>query len=86
MSWTKPGQGYLIEEKMGLPTMAIKPIMKDIEKLMKKHDAYVSNKDKDVTTMSPKALNDPCTPGNPKKTTLDDMASMYQHSIEGKLY
>ena len=42
--------------------------------------------DKDVTTMSPMALNDPCTPGNPKKTTLDDMASMYQHSIEGKLY
>ena len=42
--------------------------------------------DKDITTMSPMALNDPCTPGNPKKTTLDDMASMYQHSIEGKLY
>jgi|TARA_B110000211_G_scaffold153531_1_gene174364 hypothetical protein len=57
MSWTKPGQGYTLqdsisEEKMGLPTMAIKPIMKDIEKLMKKHDAYVSNKDKDVTTIS----------------------------------
>tara|TARA_B110000977_G_C10749808_1_gene366372 strand:+ start:108 stop:344 length:237 start_codon:yes stop_codon:yes gene_type:complete len=43
---------YITEEKMGLPTMAIKPIMKDIEKLMKKHDAYVSNKDKDVTTIS----------------------------------
>jgi hypothetical protein len=63
MSWTKPGQGYTLqdsisEEKMGLPTMAIKPIMKDIEKLMKKHDAYVSNKDKDVTTISsPKPMN-----------------------------
>ena len=44
MSWTKPGQGYLIEERMGLPTAAIKPIMKDLEKLMKKHDAYVSKK------------------------------------------
>ncbi|HIF62042.1 MAG TPA: iron-containing alcohol dehydrogenase [Candidatus Pelagibacter sp.] len=42
--------------------------------------------DEDITTMSPMALNDPCTPGNPKKTTLDDMASMYQHSIEGKLF
>jgi alcohol dehydrogenase class IV len=42
--------------------------------------------DEDITRMSPMALNDPCTPGNPKKTTLDDMASMYQHSIEGKLY
>jgi len=42
--------------------------------------------DEDIATMSPMALNDPCTLGNPKKTTLDDMASMYQHSIEGKLY
>ena len=52
MSWTKPGQGYLIEERMGLPTAAIKPIMKDLEKLMKKHDAYVSDKSKNVTTIS----------------------------------
>ena len=51
-SWTTPGHGQLKEEKMGLPTMAIKPIMKDIEKLMKKHDAYVSNTSKDVTTIS----------------------------------
>jgi len=42
--------------------------------------------DQDIEKMSPMALDDPCTPGNPKKTTLDDMASMYQHSIEGKLY
>jgi len=42
--------------------------------------------DEDIATMSPMALNDPCTLGNPKKTTVDDMASMYQHSIEGKLY
>ena len=51
-SWTKPAQGYLIEEKMGLPTAAIKPIMKDIEKLMKKHDAYVSDTGRNVTTIS----------------------------------
>jgi len=43
-SWTTPAQGYLIEEKMGLPIKVIKPIMKDLEKLMKKHDAYVSKK------------------------------------------
>ena len=42
--------------------------------------------DQDVEKMSPMALDDPCTPGNPKKTTLDDMQSMYEHSIEGKLY
>ncbi len=42
--------------------------------------------DRDIEKMSPMALDDPCTPGNPKKTTLDDMFSMYQHSVEGKLY
>ena len=42
--------------------------------------------DKDIEKMSSMALNDPCTPGNPKKTTLDDMRLMYQYSIEGKLF
>ena len=53
MSWTKPGQGYLIEERMEIPTGAFKQLKKaGIEKLMKKHDAYISNKTKDVTTIS----------------------------------
>jgi len=42
--------------------------------------------DKDIEKMSPMALDDPCTPGNPKKTTLDDMVSMYEHSVQGKLF
>ena len=42
--------------------------------------------DKDIVKMSPMALNDPCTPGNPKKTTLDDMSEMYRYSMEGKLF
>ena len=32
------------------------------------------------------ALDDPCTPENPKKTSLDDMKLMYQRSLEGKLF
>ena len=42
--------------------------------------------DKDIEKLSPMALDDPCTPENPKKATLNDMKSMYQHSIEGKLF
>ena len=42
--------------------------------------------DQDIVKMSPMALDDPCTPGNPKKTTLDDMVSMYEHSVKGKLF
>ena len=42
--------------------------------------------DSDIELLSPMALNDPCTSGNPKKTTLDDMKLMYRHSIEGKLF
>ena len=42
--------------------------------------------DQDIVKMSPMALNDPCTPGNPKEPTLDDMILMYQHSVQGKLF
>ena len=42
--------------------------------------------DRDIIKMSPMALDDPCTPSNPKKTTLDDMISMYEHSVQGKLF
>jgi len=42
--------------------------------------------DKDIETLAPMALNDPCTPENPKKTSLDDMKLMYSHSLEGKLF
>ena len=42
--------------------------------------------DQDIVKMSPMALDDPCTPGNPKKPTLDDMVSMYEHSVQGKLF
>ena len=36
--------------------------------------------------MSPMALDDPCTSGNPKKTALKDMIEMYKYSMEGKLF
>jgi alcohol dehydrogenase class IV len=42
--------------------------------------------DKDIEKLAPMALNDPCTPENPKKTSLDDMKLMYQHSLQGKLF
>jgi|TARA_B100000029_G_scaffold373439_1_gene367686 Alcohol dehydrogenase, class IV len=42
--------------------------------------------DQDIAKMSPMALDDPCTPGNPKKLILDDMVSMYEHSVQGKLF
>mgnify|MGYP006159187331 CR=1 FL=1 len=58
MSWTKPGQGYnlqdsISEERMEIPTGAFKQLKKaGIEKLMKKHDAYVSDTGRNVTTIS----------------------------------
>ena len=42
--------------------------------------------DKDIEKLAPMALNDPCTPENPKKASLDDMKLMYRHSLEGKLF
>ena len=46
--------------------------------------AKITNKD--IEKLSSMALNDPCTPENPKKTSLDDMKLIYQHSLEGKLF
>ena len=32
------------------------------------------------------ALKDPSTAGNPKDLNLNDMKTMYEHSLEGKLF
>ena len=42
--------------------------------------------DADIAKMSPMALSDPCTPGNPKKLNQNDMKIMYEHSVSGKLF
>ena len=42
--------------------------------------------DQDIEKMSPMALEDPSTPGNPKKLTLEDMKLLYKYSLEGKLF
>ena len=58
------------------------------EKIKIPHTILESAKitDQDIKKMSPMALDDPCTPGNPKNLILDDMVSMYEHSIQGKLF
>ena len=43
-------------------------------------------KNKDLEKLSIMAFEDPSTSGNPKKLNLQDMKTMYQHSIEGKLF
>tara|TARA_Y100000590_G_scaffold452618_1_gene596106 strand:+ start:151 stop:1314 length:1164 start_codon:yes stop_codon:yes gene_type:complete len=40
----------------------------------------------EVDKLSQMALDDPSTPGNPKKLTLEDMKLLYQYSLEGKLF
>ena len=43
-------------------------------------------KSEDLEKLSIMALEDPSTSGNPKKLNLQDMKTMYQHSIKGKLF
>ncbi len=43
-------------------------------------------KSDEIDKLSLMALEDPSTPGNPKKLTLKDMKLLYQYSIEGKLF
>ncbi len=57
-------------------------------------DLQIPHKLSDVTNVKPEeieklslmALEDPSTPGNPRKLTLDDMKLLYKYSIEGKLF
>ena len=43
-------------------------------------------KESEIEKLSQMALNDPSTPGNPKKLTLEDMKLLYKYSLEGKLF
>ena len=40
----------------------------------------------EIDKLSLMALEDPSTPGNPKKLTLEDMKMLYKYSLEGKLF
>ena len=40
----------------------------------------------DIDRLSKMALDDPSTSGNPKKLSLEDMKTLYQHSITGELF
>tara|TARA_B100000700_G_scaffold88108_1_gene99231 strand:+ start:986 stop:2149 length:1164 start_codon:yes stop_codon:yes gene_type:complete len=40
----------------------------------------------EINKLSQMALDDPSTPGNPKKLTLEDMKLLYKHSLDGKLF
>ena len=46
----------------------------------------INEKDFDLERLSKMALEDPSTGGNPKKLTVDDMRTMYQHSFSGNLF
>ena len=61
-------------------------VLRDKIKIPHKLSECAKITDKDIETLAPMALNDPCTPENPKKTSLDDMKLMYSHSLEGKLF
>ena len=61
----------------------------DLRKKLKmphKLSEVIDEKDFDLDRLSKMALADPSTSGNPKKLTENDMKTMYQHSMNGKLF
>ena len=46
----------------------------------------INKEDFDIDRLSELALADPSTAGNPKKLTVTDMKTLYQHSITGELF
>ncbi len=46
----------------------------------------IDEKDFDLDKLAKMALDDPSTEGNPKTLTIEDMKTMYQHSMTGELF
>ena len=60
-------------------------LRKDL-KLPHKLSEVANVKPEEIDKLSLMALEDPSTPGNPKKLTLEDMKMLYKNSLEGKLF
>jgi len=60
-------------------------LRKDL-KIPHKLSEVANVKPKELDKLSLMALEDPSTPGNPKKLTLEDMKMLYKYSLEGKLF
>ena len=60
-------------------------LRKDL-KLPHKLSEVANVKPEEIDKLSLMALEDPSTPGNPKKLTLEDMKKLYKYSLEGKLF
>tara|TARA_B100001250_G_scaffold158535_1_gene136150 strand:- start:561 stop:1724 length:1164 start_codon:yes stop_codon:yes gene_type:complete len=60
-------------------------LRKDL-KIPHKLSEVANIKAEEVDKLSLMALEDPSTPGNPKKLTLEDMKMLYKYSLEGKLF
>ena len=81
-----------LSEYLELEEKSFNSFLKWILNLRK--DLNIPHKLSDVTNVKPEeidklsqmALEDPSTPGNPKKLTLDDMKLLYEYSLEGKLF
>ena len=43
-------------------------------------------KENEIDKLSQMALEDPSTPGNPKKLTLENIKKLYKYSLTGKLF
>ena len=46
----------------------------------------IKKEDFDIERLSKMALDDPSTSSNPKKMTVNDMKTLYEHSMSGKLF
>ena len=60
-------------------------LRKDL-KIPHKLSEVANVKPEELDKLSLMALEDPSTPGNPKKLTLEDMKMLYKYSLEGKLF
>ena len=60
-------------------------LRKDL-KIPHKLSEVANIKENEIDKLSQMALEDPSTPGNPKKLTLENIKKLYKYSLIGKLF
>ena len=45
------------------------------------HISEVGAKEEDISLLAQKALNDPCTPGNPRDVSLSDLEDLFRSAL-----
>ena len=80
------GKAFGLEIEGMDPKEAVAEVVKAVRNLANRlnipeHIRELGGKEKDIAVLAKKALNDPCTPGNPRETSLEDLEELFRKAM-----